>query len=129
MEDLLAVLAGQKEHSPRQKPVKQADLPKVNLLVDIQAKLQDGKGTGCMRWAKVFNLKQMAQTMKFLTEHNLLGYAVLEKKAAAATAHHNELSAKIKAEEKRMAKIAVLQTHIINYAKTRDTYVAYRKAG
>ena len=41
----------------------------------------------------------------------------------------NELSAKIKVAEKRMAEIAVLRTHIINYAKTRDTYVAYRKAG
>ena len=81
------------------------------------------------RWAKVFNLKQMAQTVNYLTEHNLLEYAVLEEKAAAATAHHNELSAKIKAAEKRMAEIAVLRTHIINYAKTRDTYVAYRKAG
>lgn len=28
-----------------------------------------------------------------------------------------------------MAEIAVMRTHIINYAKTRDTYVAYRKAG
>ena len=82
-----------------------------------------------MRWAKVFNLKQMAQTMNYLTEHNLLEYAVLEEKAAAATAHHNELSARIKAAEKRMAEIAVLRTHIINYAKTRETYVAYRKAG
>ena len=129
MEDLLAVLSGQKTHKPRQKQVKQADPPKVNLLVDIQAKLQAGKGAGYARWAKVFNLKQMAQTVNFLTEHNLLEYAVLEEKAAAATAHHNELSAKIKAAEKRMAEIAVLRTHIINYAKTRETYVAYRKAG
>ena len=129
LEDLLAVLAGQKEHTPRQKPVKQADPPKVNLLVDIQAKLQAGKGAGYVRWAKVFNLKQMAQTVNYLTEHNLLEYAVLEEKAAAATAHHNELSAKIKAAEKRMAEIAVLRTHIVNYAKTRETYVAYRKAG
>ena len=28
-----------------------------------------------------------------------------------------------------MAEIAVLKTHIINYSKTRDVYVAYRKAG
>ena len=129
MEDLLAVLAGQKEHTPHQKPGKQADPPKVNLLVDIQAKLQAGKGAGYVRWAKVFNLKQMAQTMNYLTEHGLLEYAQLEEKAAAATAHHHELSAQIKAAEKRMAEIAVLRTHIINYAKTRDTYVAYRKAG
>ncbi len=53
----------------------------------------------------------------------------MEKKAAAATAHHNELSAQIKAAEKRMAEIAVLRTYIVNYAKTREVYVAYRKAG
>ena len=129
LDDLLAVLSGQKEHTPRKKSAVQAAPPKVNLLVDIQAKLQAGKGAGYARWAKVFNLKQMAQTMNFLTEHNLLNYAVLEEKAEAATARHNELSAKIKAAEKRMAEIAVLRTHIVNYAKTRETYVAYRKAG
>ena len=52
--------------------------------MDIQAKLQAGKGAGYARWAKVFNLKQMAQTMNYLSEHNLLEYAVLEEKAAAA---------------------------------------------
>ena len=35
----------------------------------------------------------------------------------------------IKAAEQHMAEIAVLRTHIINYSKTRDIYVAYRKAG
>ena len=129
LEDLQAVLLGKKAHTPRKKTVTQAEPPKINLLVDIQAKLQAGKGAGYARWAKVFNLKQMAQTMNYLSENNLLEYAVLEEKAAAATAHHNDLSAQIKAAEKRMAEIAVLCTHIVNYAKTREVYVAYRKAG
>lgn len=128
-DDLLAVLSGQKEHTPQKKMIMQSESPKVNLLVDIQAKLQAGKGAGYERWAKVFNLKQMAHTINYLTEHNLLEYAVLEEKAAEATAYHNELSAQIKAAEKRMAEIAVLRTHIINYSKTREVYVAYRKAG
>ena len=129
LEDLLAVLTGQKEHTPKKKCGIQTEPPKVNLLVDIQAKLQAGKGVGYERWAKVFNLKQMAQTMNYLTEHNLLDYEVLEEKAAAATAHHHALSAQIKAAENRMAEIAVLRTHISNYVKTREVYVAYRKAG
>ena len=79
--------------------------------------------------AKVFNVKQMAQTMNYLSEHKLLDYKVLSEKTAAATARYNELSAQIKAAEKRMTEIAVLRTHIINYAKTREVYVAYRKAG
>ena len=128
-EDLRAVLAGEKEHRPRKKPVVQAQKPKVNLLVDIQAKLQAGKGAGYARWAKVFNLKQLAQTMNYLTDHGLLEYADLETRTAEATEHYHALSDQIKAAEKRMAEIAVLRTHIVNYAKTRDVYVAYRKAG
>ena len=71
----------------------------------------------------------MAQTLNYLSEHGLLDYADLETKTAEATAHYHALSDQIKAAEKRMAEIAVLRTHIVNYAKTRDTYVAYRKAG
>ncbi len=126
---LLAVLAGEREHTPRTKNIHRAAPPKVNLLVDIQAKLQAGKGAGYARWAKTFNLKQMAQTLNYLTEHGLLNYADLSAKTSAGTERYHELSDKIKAAEKRMAEIAVLRSHIINYAKTRDIYVAYRKAG
>ncbi len=128
--ELLAVLAGEKAHNgPSAKNIRHADLPKVNLLVDMQAKLRAGKGAGYMRWASAFNLKQMAQTLNYLTEHKLLNYADLSQKAAEASAGFNDVSGKIKAAEQRMAEIAVLKTHIINYAKTRDVYVAYRKAG
>ena len=127
--ELTAILAGEKMHSPGTKKIHPADPPRVNLLVDMQAKLQAGKGAGYVRWTSSFNLKQMAQTMNYLTEHRLMNYADLSQKATEASAEYNDLSAKIKAAEKRMAEIAVLKTHIINYAKTRDVYVAYRKAG
>ena len=42
---------------------------------------------------------------------------------------YHELGNSIKAAEARMAEIAVMKTHIINYAKTRSIYEAYRKAG
>lgn len=127
--ELRAVLSGEKAHQPRKKIIRPTLDKKVNLLVDIEAKLRIGKGVGYERWAKVFNLKQMAQTVNYLTEHNLLEYDVLVEKTSAAVARYNELSAQIKAAEKRLAEITVLKTQIINYAKTRDTYVAYRKAG
>lgn len=127
--DLLAILSGQKAHTARRKNIVQADSPKVNLLVDIQAKLQAGKGAGYVRWAKVFNLKQMAQTLNYLSEHELLEYDSLQQKTAAATTQCNLLSAQIKAAEQRMAEISLLRKHIINYAKTREVYAAYRKAG
>ena len=128
-EDLLSVLSGEKEHIPQQKPAVQTSPKKLNLLVDIQSRLQAGKGGGYARWAKVFNLKQMAQTMNYLSEHSLLDYEELDQKTAEATGHYHELSTQIKEAETRMAEISVLRKHIINYAKTRDVYTAYRKAG
>ena len=129
LEALLEIFAGQRTHTPGKKQAVQTMRPSVNLLVDIQAKLRAGKGAGYARWASKFNLKQMAQTLNYLNDHGLLDYKVLAEKTVAATARRNELSEKIKAAEKRMAEIAVLRTHIVNYAKTRDTYAAYRKAG
>ncbi len=126
---LMEVLSGKRTHVPCQKNIRQPDRSKVNLLVDIQAKLQAGKGAGYARWASVFNLKQMAQTLNYLTEHGLLDYADLTARADEATSRYNSLSGQIKAAEQRMAEIAVLKTHIINYSKTREVYVAYRKAG
>lgn len=102
---------------------------KVNLLIDIQGKLQAGKGAGYERWAKVFNLKQMAQTLTYLEENGLLEYDALAAKAATNTARFNELSGTIKRAEGRMNEIAALQKQIANYSKTRDVYTAYRKAG
>ena len=126
--DLRAVLSGEKEHTPKKR--KNIHTPQKNtLLIDIEAKLREGKGVGYEHWAKVHNLKQMAQTVNYLREHGLMDYDVLKKKAADATEKFNRLSDEIKAAEKRMAEIAVLKTHIINYSKTRDVYATYRKAG
>ena len=129
--DLRAVIAGEMEHTPRQRitPSAAPEKRSGNLLVDIQAKLRAGKGAGYVRWATLFNLKQMAQTVAYLQENELLDYDTLAEKASAASARYHDISGRIKAAEKRMTEIAVMRTHIINYAKTRDTYVAYRKAG
>ena len=128
-EAIRAVIAVERAHEPQRKssPVPVAE--RVNLLVDIQAKLQAGKGGGYERWAKVFNLKQMAQTINYLSEHKLLDYAELEAKAVAATARFNALSGQIKAAEKRIAELTALRKSIFQYRTTRDVYVAYRKAG
>ena len=131
-DEIKAVIEGKAPRREVKKP--SAKQPKrqeksVNLLVDIQAKLQQGKSKGYEQWAKIFNLKQMAQTVNFLQEHKLLAYADLEEKAKKCTAAFDELNTQIKTAEKRMAEIQVLKKHIFNYAKNRDIYTAYRKAG
>ena len=53
----------------------------------------------------------------------------LKELADAALSHYHELGDSIKAAEQRMTEIAVLRAHIVNYAKTRPVYDAYRKSG
>lgn len=129
-DDLRAILAGTKVHTPKKRRFPDtAAKPSGSLLIDIQAKLQEGKGAGYERWAKNFNLKQLSKTMLYLEENDLLDRSVLEERTAAATAQYHALSTRIKTAEQRMAEIKVLQQHIVNYSKTRSTYVAYRQAG
>ena len=131
--ELRAVIAGERQHTPKKQKTrgqKQEKPRRTNqLLIDIQEKLAQGKGPGYEHWAKKFNLKQMAQTVAYLQEHDLMDYEALAEKSAAASARFRQLSAEIKDAETRMAEIAVMRTHILNYVKTRDTYAAYRKAG
>ena len=128
-DDLRAIIAGTKAHTPKKWVMDAPAKPSGSLLIDIQAKLQEGKGAGYARWAKNFNPKQLSQTLIYLEENNLLDRSALEESTAAVTAQYHTLSTKMKSAEQRMAEIKVLQQHIINYAKTRNTYVAYRKAG
>lgn len=100
----------------------------VNLLVDIQAKMQAGKGKGYERWAKVFNLKEAAKTINFLTENDVADYEELAARAEAAGKKFDSLSTRIKQLEGRMAEVAQLRMHIINYSKTRQVYSEYRKS-
>lgn len=129
--ELIAVIAGERQHSPKKRKAKTPKQPqrKNQLLIDIQEKLTQGKGAGYANWAKRFNLKQMAQTVAYLQDNDLMDYASLTRRADAASGKYHELSDRIKTTETRMAEIAVLRTQIVNYVKTRDTYVAYRKAG
>lgn len=127
-EEIRAVLLGEKEHRIRSKG-KQATPPKrLNLLVEIDARLQ-AKGIGYQRWATVYNLKQMAQTMLFLREHGIEDVDQLHEKAEQAAKRFDQLDGKIKSAEKRLVEIASTKKHIINYAKTRDVYADYRKSG
>ena len=126
-DEIKAVIAGEAEHRPHQKqPPKEQSF---HLLVDIQAKLSEGKGEGYARWAKRYNLKEMSKTLIFLQENKIGSIEEMQERVNAATARYHELGDSIKAAEQRMAEIAVLRAHIVNYAKTRPVYDAYRKAG
>ena len=126
-EEIRAVLEGKAEHRPRQRPAAPVKEDAFQLLIDLAAKRD--KGTGYQRWAKKFNLKEMSKTLIFLQENRLTSMDELNDKADAAVKRFHELQETIRAADSRMAELSELRTQIIHYAKTRDVYAAYRKAG
>ena len=74
-------------------------------------------------------MKEMSKTLIFLQENKIGSIEEMQERVNAATAQYHELGDSIKAAEQRMAEIAVLRAHIVNYARTRPVYDAYRKAG
>ena len=126
-DEIKAVLEGRAKHQPYQKqPPKEQPF---QLLVDIQGKMAEGKSVGYKKWATKFNLKEMSKTLLFLQEQKISSAEELWERAAAATECYHAMGDSIKAAEARLTELAVLKTHIINYAKTREVYAAYRKAG
>jgi len=126
-DEIKAVLEGKAKHQPYQK--KQPKEQPFQLLVDIQEKMAEGKSVGYKKWATKFNLKEMSKTLLFLQEQKISSADELQDRAAAATERYHAMGDSIKAAEARLTEIAVLKTHIINYAKTRPVYDAYRKSG
>ena len=137
VEELCEVLAGNAIHkskfaektrtSARSAQVHQK--AELSFLIDVRAKMQAGKGAGYARWAKVFNLKQMAKAMMFMEEHGIKSYAELKEKADGISEKCDALLESVKADEERMSEVSVLRKHLINYAKTKDVFAAYKASG
>lgn len=117
--ELRDVIAGKATHNPRGKR------ERASLLIDIEAKLAVGKGSGYAQWAKVFNVKQMAKTLLYLQEHGITGREELNTRADAASEKLSALNDRIKKIDTRIAEITELHGQIVTYAKTRKTFDEY----
>lgn len=101
---------------------------RVNLIIDIQERLKQGKGPAYERWAKIYNLKMMAAALQYLQEHSLLEYGQLEKWAAQAVDRFHELAGQIQKAEAAMGVNAELKAATMDYAKNRPIFEAYKTA-
>ena len=123
---LREVLDGKCEHVPAQtRRMKN----QIGLMIDIQAKLQEGKGKGYENWAKKFNLKQLASSMAYLSTHGIRTYEDLSRLVDDAVKKNDELLARVQSAETRLKEIAEMKKAITNYLKTKDVYAEWKKSG
>ena len=117
------VLATLKENAKSQPIILHSNLEekpdRIKKLVDIQAKLKQGKGIGYERWAKKHNLKAMAQTLILLEEKGLTDEDALNQRIAELDTKFHESLAVVKDLETRMAENKKLRSHAAAYKQYR----------
>ena len=126
-EDVQAVIDG--KAPTRTATARKAPAPRrVNLLIDIQERMRQGKGPAYERWAKVYNLKQMAAALQYLKEHQLFEYDDLAVKTDAATERFHTLAGDIQQTEAELSHVSDLMAAVVQYAKTRPAFDGYKAA-
>ena len=98
------------------------------MIVDIQQRMAQGKGPGYERWAKIYNLKQMAAALQFLREYGLTDYDELAAKTDAAVDQEHTLAGELRAVQEELTHTAALMGAVVQYAKTRPVFDGYKAA-
>ncbi len=101
---------------------------KINLVIDIQQRMAQGKGAGYEHWAKLYNLKQMAAALQFVQENGLTDYDELTARTEAAVDRAHTLAGELRAVEEELSRISALMGAVVDYAKTRPVFDGYKAA-
>ena len=126
-DDIRAVIAGERPipEIPKDGP---APPRRVNLIIDIQERMAQGKGPAYARWAKVYNLKQMAAALQYLQEHKLTNYEELAASTEAAVDRFHALAGALRETEAALSHTVQLMGATVDFAKTRPVFDGYKAA-
>ena len=105
------------------------ELNTINSLIDIENSAKAKESKGYEHWSKLYNLKQSAKTMNFLTANNITNYEQLTAKVIEFRKSFNEISNTLKMAEKRLNDMGNLIKDIQTYKQTKSAYDKYQKSG
>lgn len=125
---LRMALSGQRVHIPRI-PLGDYTEKQIKCLVNIEAKLRQGKGRGFEIWAQRNNIEAKAQSIIYLKENHIGSIEALTSQIMELRSSRNTLNAQIRAAQNRMKEINTLRKAIRDYRRTKDIYTQYRESG
>ena len=121
------VLAALKANTERKRTI-QSKSDRIGKLIDIQAKLKQGKGIGYERWLTKHNLKVMAQTVKLLQEKGLTDEDALNQRITELETKYHDSLAVVKDLEGRMKFNKELRYHVAAYTSTKGIVQQFNTA-
>lgn len=86
------------------------------------------QSAGYARWAKLHNLKQAANSLNFITEHQIDSYEGLESRLAEINAANDAAASALKDAERRLGDMALLIKNLSAYKQLRPVALELRNA-
>ena len=121
-EALAARIAGRSR--PSRQPKRQDG--KISLLIDIQNNIKAQQSAGYRRWATIENLKRIADTSNFLTEHGIGSYEELLDRCEATTVSVAKLKANLRDTGAKIDELALKIKHVGTYRQLKPIYDRYK---
>lgn len=125
-----AVLFGKRIHNPRKRRNPLAT-QRAQLVTNLEAKKNQGRGRYYDLSIQNQITKQQTKALLYYKQHGLStadDFSSFCESVEEVKLRRDSLQTKIVSTEHRMKEIAILQTHITNYLKTKEVYAGYRKS-
>ena len=100
----------------------------ISLRIALEDSIKAQQSAGYARWAKLHNLKQAANSLNFLTEHQIDSYEGLESRLAEISAANDAAASALKDAERRLGDMALLIKNLSAYKQLRPVALELRNA-
>ena len=100
----------------------------ISLRIALEDSIKAQQSAGYARWAKLHNLKQAANSLNFITEHQIDSYEDLESRLAEISAANDAAASALKDAERRLGDMALLIKNLSAYKQLRPVALELRNA-
>ena len=100
----------------------------ISLRIALEDSIKAQQSAGYARWAKLHNLKQAANSLNFITEHQIDSYEGLENRLAEISAANDAAASALKDAERRLGDMALLIKNLSAYKQLRPVALELRNA-
>ena len=98
----------------------------ISLRIALEDSIKAQQSAGYARWAKLHNLKQAANSLNFITEHQIDSYEGLESRLAEISAANDAAASALKDAERRLGDMALLIKNLSAYKQLRPVALELR---
>ena len=98
----------------------------ISLRTALEDSIKAQQSAGYARWAKLHNLKQAANSLNFITEHQIDSYEGLESRLAEINAANDAAASALKDAERRLGDMALLIKNLSAYKQLRPVALELR---